>query len=92
MLGESERDEFLMDSANRTRNIFQEKDNHRNGDTEHGGAISTMPPSLTLAGAVSMYELTLLLLLNGASRRWRAAAVGNVCLNPDGNSSAIIPS
>lgn len=32
MLGESERDEFLLESANRTRNVFLEKDAHNDND------------------------------------------------------------
>ena len=52
MLGESERDEFLLDSANRTRNVFLEKDNHN--DDDHGKMSSTtITTSTTAAAAMS---------------------------------------
>ena len=52
MLGESERDEFLLDSANRTRNVFLEKDNHN--DDDHGKISSTtITTSTTAAAAMS---------------------------------------
>ncbi len=48
-LGESERDEFLLDSANRTRNVFLEKDNHNDDDTKRGSAISSSTSAVATA-------------------------------------------
>ncbi len=53
MLGESERDEFLLDSASRTRNVFLEKDNHNDDDTKHGSAVSSSMSAATAAATAS---------------------------------------
>lgn len=62
MLGESERDEFLLDSANRTRNVFLEKDNHNDDDTKHHGgggkAVSSSTSSSAAAAAAVSVSTT----------------------------------
>lgn len=53
MLGESEKDEFLLDSVDRTRNVFLEKDAHNDaspakaskGGGDGGGEATAPPPA-----------------------------------------------
>ena len=57
MLGESERDEFLLDSANRTRNVFLEKDNHHDDDngkvSSNSAAAAASTPTTTTTAVMS---------------------------------------
>jgi len=50
MLGESEKDEFLLESANRTRNVFLEKDAHNDTNSPaDGGRTTTITTTTTTA-------------------------------------------
>jgi pre-mRNA-splicing factor 18 len=44
ILGISEKDEFLLDSADRTRNVFLEKDNATMSTSNNNGAVATSTP------------------------------------------------
>ena len=55
MLGASEKDEFLLDSADRTRNVFLEKeiDGNNGGGGHHDAKNSLQPASIASAAAVA---------------------------------------
>mmetsp|Transcript_16052 Transcript_16052/g.29019 ORF Transcript_16052/g.29019 Transcript_16052/m.29019 type:complete len:415 (-) Transcript_16052:313-1557(-) len=57
MLGESEKDEFLLESANRTRNVFLEKDAHNDNNSPADGGKTTTTTTAAPAAALTEEEL-----------------------------------